>query len=98
MYFFAYFIRKYIAIVESNPPEKLIAAAVAPLVIKANPLFTAVIIRAWEKPRLPAANIVIRFEKPGFAPGGINGRGGIRFSKKLRATAWAQSTAVSAIL
>lgn len=46
MYFFAYFIRKYIAIVESNPPEKLIAAAVAPLVIKANPLFTAVIIRA----------------------------------------------------
>lgn len=47
---------------------------------------------------LPAANIVIMFENPGFAPGGKNGSGGISPSRKLSDIANAQRIAVSAIL
>ena len=72
--------------------------AVAPLVTKLKSPFKRAIATAWGKPRLPAANIVIMFENPGFAPGGRNGRGGISPSRKLRAIANAQRIAVSAVL
>ena len=63
------------------------AKGVAPLVMNTNPLFTSVIINAWGAPTELAANIMIIFGHPGFAPGGINGIAGSRFSIKLRARA-----------
>ncbi len=73
--------------VERIPPERLIIPAVNPLVMKAKPPFTRVMRRACGKPKLPAANIVMMFENPGFAPGGRKGSGGIRLSRKPRANA-----------
>ena len=80
-------IRITVAAQARSPPERLMTAAVAPLVMNTNPLFTSVIINAWGAPTEDAANIMIIFGNPGFAPGGINGIAGSRFSIKLRARA-----------
>ncbi len=95
---FAYRISKNIANAESKPPERLIIPAVTPLVAKAKTPLTSAIAVAVESPRLPAANMVIMFEKPGFAPGGKSGSGGIRLSRKPSDSANAQSIAGSATL
>ena len=83
---------------DNRPPEMLIIPAVAPLVTKAKRPLTAAIVIAEGKPRLPAANMVIIFENPGFAPGGKKGIGGIRLSRKLNESARAHSMPISAIL
>jgi len=59
-----------------TPPERLIIIAVAPLVIPANRPFITAMQRAGIKPTCEAAYMVIIFERPNFAPGGISGIGG----------------------
>ena len=51
------------------------------------------IAKAGIKPKVPAANMVTILESPSLAPGGIIGRGGIRFSKAESTIAKAPSTA-----
>ena len=90
--------RRYIATAERIPPERLIIPAVKPRVTNAKHPFATAIISAEGKPRLPAANMVIIFEKPGFAPGGSQGIGGRRLSRKPSANAKAHIIPVSAVL
>jgi len=74
----------------------LITKAVKPLVAKVKSDFVTVIISASGRPNVPAANMVIMFENPGFAPGGRKGISGMRLSIKFSAMACAQSRAQSA--
>lgn len=61
---------------ERTPPQRLIAPATAPLVMKAKSAFNAVIYKAPKSPEKLAANIVTIFERPILAPAGKNGNSG----------------------
>ena len=76
-----------------SPPAKLISKAVTPRVAPAKRALSKAIAKAGIKPKVPAANIVTILESPSLAPGGIIGRGGIRFSKAESTIAKAPSTA-----
>ncbi len=89
--------RKYITTVLSIPPQKLISAAEKPLVIKANTALAAVMPKAQGRLMLSAANMVMIFENPGFAPGGSPGIGGIMLSRKEKARACAVRIPMSAV-
>ena len=74
----------------STPPARLIKNAVAPRVASAKSALKTVMHIACGRPKVSTANIVTIFENPGFAPGGRNGRAGIRISRNESAIAWAQ--------
>ncbi len=74
----------------------LITKAVKPLVANVKSDFVTVIISVSGRPNVPAANMVIMFENPGFAPGGRKGISGRRLSIKFSAIACAHSSAQSA--
>ena len=84
------FVAAHIARVLSTPPARLIKNAVAPRVISAKSALNTVMHIACGSPRVRTVNIVTIFENPGLAPGGRNGREGIRFSRNESAIAWAQ--------
>ena len=62
-----------------------------------NIALQSVITIPYPKPSSLKENIVAMFEKPGFAPGGTNGRGGMRFSKKESESAKAHKIPINAI-
>ena len=84
--------RRQAASVLRSPPAALINIAVVPRVIPANTALKIVTKKASAIPEDDARNIVTTFEKPGFAPGGIPGRGGISDSRKDNASAKAPIT------
>ena len=71
---------RYITSILARPPEKLIKNAVNPLVISTKADFATVTYKAEEKPKPSIAVIVTIFASPGFIPGIINGRSGIKLS------------------
>lgn len=70
-----------------SPPAPLISIAVEPLVIPAKAALIIVIINASKIPEEDARNMVTTFERPGFAPGGIPGKGGMSDSRNERESA-----------
>ena len=63
---------------ERIPPQKLIAEAVAPLVIKAKSPLISVIYKPAPTPIKSVTYIVTILESPGFAPTGRKGISGMR--------------------
>ena len=85
--FLPYFITKYITKQEKRPPERLMAPAVAPLVMKTKDALIKVIIKPCESPKESRAKRVMIFESPGLAPGGRKVKVGKRPSIEFSANA-----------
>ena len=80
-----------------SPPQRLISPAETPRVKNANRPLIAAMNSAAGRPIAPAANMVTRFESPAFAPGGMPGSGGRRFSRIPSTSASAPNSPMSAM-
>ena len=80
-----------------SPPQRLISPAETPRVKNANRPLIATMNSAAGRPIAPAANMVTRFESPAFAPGGMPGSGGRRFSRIPSTSASAPNSPMSAM-